>query len=701
MKVIGRAGTGVDNIDVKAATSKGILVVNTPGGNTISTGELAIAHILALARNIPQATAALKNGRWDRALYTGTELSGKVLGVIGVGKIGREVARVCREFGMQTIGYDPVLAEQTARNFGINPVSLNELFQKSDFITIHTPLTKETSNLINKETLVLCKKGVRIINCARGGIIDEAALLDALKSGHVAGASLDVLDIEPPVESSLELRKHPHVVMTPHLGASTFEAQERVAKAIADNVGDILNGGTFVGVVNAPDLGAIAKLTHILPYIQLAETIGSVQSQLLRNNKMGGLLLTLRGKDVADAKLMDIFKAAVIKGALEPIVEQQITLINAISVAEELGLKVLVNLSESTDASSGFRNSLSVEVNVEGFLNVSRVIEGTVFGKNDQRITKIDGFGIDLPPSENILLFNNFDVPGVLKGVAEKLSEANINIAHFSLGRKVESKQAMGVLVLDSPVPTDVLDNLTKYTDIRNLIQLHVTSNLDPHFRVSASSEQGYLASSTKPIDRPRNPEFSSGPCKKRPGYNVSALRTDVLGRSHRSKLGKLRLKKAIDDTRNILQIPDDYLIGIVPASDTGAYEMAMWNMLGERPVDACYWESFGKGWKEDCVKYLQLPQINEFKAEYGQLPPLHDTNPDHDVLFTYNGTTSGVKVPNLDWIPSNRKGLTFNDATSAAFAMNIDWTKVDITTYSWQKVLGGEGAHGKLIISS
>lgn len=225
LKIIGRAGTGVDNIDVRAATAKGILVVNTPGGNTISTGELALTHILALARNIPQACAALKAGRWDRSKYTGTELAGKTLGVIGVGRIGREVAKWCRGFDMATIGYDPVLSEQSARSFGIDPVSLDELFAKSDFITIHTPLTKETQNLINSKNLAKCKKGVRIINCARGGIVDENDLLTALKSGQVGGAALDTFEVEPPVEASKELRMHPNVVVTPHLGASTYDAQ--------------------------------------------------------------------------------------------------------------------------------------------------------------------------------------------------------------------------------------------------------------------------------------------------------------------------------------------------------------------------------------------------------------------------------------------------------------------------------------------
>lgn len=330
LKIIGRAGTGVDNIDVPAATSKGILVVNTPGGNTVSTGELALTHILALARNIPQATAALKAGRWDRAKYTGTELSGKTLGVIGVGRIGREVAKWCRGFGMNTIGYDPVLSEDTARSFNIDPVSIDELFEKSDFITIHTPLTKETHYLLDAKNLAKCKAGVRIVNCARGGIIDEKALLDAIKSGHVAGASLDTFEVEPPTPDSLELRMHPHVIVSPHLGASTFDAQERVAKAVAVNMSDIFDGGDFVGVVNAPDLGSVAKRPEMVPYVMLAEKIGSIQGQLLKQNKIGSLTVNLRGGELADVKITDVIKSAVIKGALSELVSQPITYVNAI-----------------------------------------------------------------------------------------------------------------------------------------------------------------------------------------------------------------------------------------------------------------------------------------------------------------------------------------------------------------------------------
>lgn len=227
LKVIGRAGTGVDNIDVKAATSKGILVVNTPGGNTVSTAELAVSHILALARRIPQATASVKAGKWERSKFSGVELTGKTLGVIGMGRIGREVGTKLQAFGMNVVCYDPILSEKATLGYGFQPVSLETLFETSHFITVHTPLTKETKNLINAANLSKCMKGVRVVNCARGGIINEADLLEALKSGQVGGAALDTFEVEPPDESSQELRMHPNVVVTPHLGASTFDAQVR------------------------------------------------------------------------------------------------------------------------------------------------------------------------------------------------------------------------------------------------------------------------------------------------------------------------------------------------------------------------------------------------------------------------------------------------------------------------------------------
>ncbi|KAJ1421546.1 pyridoxal phosphate-dependent transferase [Ochromonadaceae sp. CCMP2298] len=506
--------------------------------------------------------------------------------------------------------------------------------------------------------------------------------------------------VEPPGEESLELRMHPQVVVTPHLGASTFDAQERVAKAVAENMADILDGGSFVGVVNAPDLGSVAAQEDIVPFVKLAEKIGSMQGQLLASNKLGSVTITLRGKDVADTKITDVLRSAVIKGLLKAVGVEQVSLINAIAVAEEMGLKVLVNMSVGTDDNSGYMNSMSVELEIGGQLNANRSIEGTVFGRDELRITSVDGFAIDLPPGENMLLFNNMDEPGVLRKVSERLAAANINIAHFALGRKARGKMAMGAVVSDEHVPDSIIAQLEGMGEIHNVIAIRLKEPVDPNFRVRSSTAQGHVQGLRKPTAKPRNPEFSSGPCKKRPGWDLGSLRTDSLGRSHRSKLGKSRLGKAIEDTKRILEVPDDYICAIVPASDTGAYEMAMWNMLGQRTVDACYWESFGKGWSEDTIKHLGLKDTRVFEGAYGQLPDFSQTNPDHDILFTFNGTTSGARVPNLDWISSERKGLTFNDATSAAFAMEMEWPKVDVTTFSWQKVLGSEGAHGMMILS-
>ena len=708
LKVIGRAGTGVDNIDVTAATNSGILVVNTPGGNTVSTGELAFSHILALARNIPQATAALKDGRWERAKYTGTELSGKTLGVIGLGRIGSEVAKWSRGFGMATMGYDPVLAESVARENNIEPVTLDELFAKADFITIHAPLTKETKDLINTSNIAKMKKGVRIINCARGGIVNEEDLLDALNSGHVGGAAMDVLLNEPPVKTSEALRMHPNAVFSPHLGASTADAQIRVAQAVAKNMSSIFDGGDFLGVMNAPNLNAAAKNPAILPFMVLGEKIGAIQAQILKKNRVHRITITLAGKTVSDSSAVDVIKSAVLKGLLGELISQEVSYVNAIAIAEQLGVKTVVSTESKPQAGYPWTNYINVALETEGQLNFKRSLEGTVFGRNELRITKFDDMNINLPPGRDILLFNNEDKPGVLKKVAAKLSEADCNIIHFSLGRAQRGGDAMCAIVTGSTVPQNIIAEIGNLEDVFNVTPVKLTETLDPAIMKVGRHTAGSRADSgvpqmgsNFPAARPNNPEFSSGPCKKRPGWSLNNLNTESMGRSHRSKLGKDRLKKAIEDTKKILGIPEDYLVGIVPASDTGAYEMAMWNMLGERPIDVCHWESFGKGWYSDAITHLGLKDsVTEFTADYGSLPNLTATNKDHDILFTFNGTTSGVRVPNLDWIADNRTGLTFNDATSAAFAMEIDWSKVDVTTYSWQKVLGGEGGHGMLILS-
>jgi phosphoserine aminotransferase len=465
---------------------------------------------------------------------------------------------------------------------------------------------------------------------------------------------------------------------------------------------NILDGGAFVGVMNSPDLSVLKNRPLIMPFVQLAERIGAMQAQLLGSNKISSMTINLMGKDVSDSKVVDVLKASVLKGALAVLQDAySISYVNATAIADELGLIVAVNASSYTPKSGGYKNEISVDFEMEGFLNMQRNVKGTVFGIDDVRVTEIDGYTVDMPSADYVLLFNNNDKPGALRKIAERLYAQSVNIGHFSLGRKgLPGTKAMGAVTIDSPLSPDMLQAWNKKgTDIgvSNLVQLDFTGITDLTFRNDKADEVSGLP---KPAVKPIHPEFSSGPCKKRPGYELSRLRTDVLGRSHRSKIGKSRLKRSLDETRRILGVPDDFLIGIVPASDTGAYEMAMWNMLGERPVDTCFWESFGEGWKDDATKHLKLKDVREFKAEYGEIPDFASTNPDHDILFTYNGTTSGARVRDLDWISDDRKGLTFNDATSAAFAMDIDWKKCDVTTFSWQKALGGEGAHGVMILS-
>jgi len=623
LKVVGRAGTGVDNIDTPAATMQGVLVVNTPGGNTISTAELTFTHMLALSRNIPQAVASLKAGKWERSKYTGTELTGKTLAVIGLGRIGREVARWGRAFGMTTIGFDPIVSAAAARSAGIEPVPLDELWAKADFITLHTPLTKDTRYLINADTLRKCKKGVRIINCARGGIIDEKALLEALESGHVGGASLDVYETEPPGEAERPLINHPRIVSTPHLGANTKDAQVRVAKDIAIQLSDILEQKDFVGVVNAPNID-FARKSQLIPYIQLAEKIGSLQAQLIGSGKIKRINVTMQGKDVAVSEMSDSIKIAVLKGTLSHLLDQDVNFLNAGPLASDMGLSVNSMLVERQDTQ--FSNTIKVDFEMDGFLNFSRSISGTVFGGSELRIFEIDGFKTDIPPTGSVVFFNNLDRPGALKAIANVLSKNHCNISHFSLGRQTKAGKALGAITLDEPVPQNVLEEIGVLPDISNCSQVQLLDMPDKVFRIHQKSTPAYVAGDARPHVRPEHPQFSSGPTKKRPGYSYSALGTDCLGRSHRSKIGKAKLKLAIDESKRLLQLPEDYRLGIVPASDTGAYEMAMWSMLGERPVDIFYWESFGKGWFTDAVSHLGLRDsvgVHEYSADYGLLPDM------------------------------------------------------------------------------
>ena len=397
LKVIGRAGVGVDNIDVPAATQRGIVVMNTPGGNTTSAAELTMSLIMALARNIPQAVASLKAGRWDRSKYMGTELSGKVIGIVGLGRIGREVARWCQSFGMVTVGYDPIMAPDVATKAGITPVTLDELFARSDYITLHAPKTPETANLISSATLAKCKTGVRIVNVARGGIVNEADLLAGLQSGKVAGAALDVFSKEPPPPEAKALLEHPGVICTPHLGASTSEAQVNVARDIAVQMADALENKAFVGVVNATNLSFLSR-PDLQAYTSLAERLGSLQAQLM-TGKLTRITLSLQGPLVADTGVSAALRTAVLKGLLSSTLGPgAVTWVNVPLLASELGIEVVEKVSSK---SQNYTNLITVAFETAG--GETRSIAAAVFSNTDARLVNIDGFNVDINPRGEML----------------------------------------------------------------------------------------------------------------------------------------------------------------------------------------------------------------------------------------------------------------------------------------------------------
>ncbi|HEY9166111.1 MAG TPA: phosphoglycerate dehydrogenase [Candidatus Kryptonia bacterium] len=454
MKVIGRAGAGVDNIDVPAATRKGIIVMNTPGGNTVSTAEHTMALMLSMARNIPQSYRDLQGGKWERKKYMGTELLGKTLGIVGLGKVGREVASRAKAFGMNVIGYDPLLAPENAANLGLELVPLEEIFHKSDFITVHTPLTEETRGLLGEKTFPLCKQGVRVINCARGGIIDEQALLKALESGKVAGAALDVYMKEPPGENPLF--NHPKVVATPHLGASTEEAQEKVAKQIGEQLVDFFKGRGIVGAVNIVDYQT-AVSDEMRAYLVLGEKIGSLLAQLI-TGKVKSITAAYSGALLQ--KSSELLSTAVLKGMLDKLMFAPVNFVNAPAIAKELGIAI----SEKKEQASGhYSNLLKVEIATD---REHRSIAGTVFDGSEMRIVGIDDFHFEIFPEGHFLFYSNTDRPGMLAAVGGLLASADVNIADVSLGRSARGERALTVMGVDSEIPEKVLLQLTKIAGV-------------------------------------------------------------------------------------------------------------------------------------------------------------------------------------------------------------------------------------------
>jgi len=455
LRVIGRAGVGIDNVDLDAATRRGVLVMNSPGGNTVSTAELAVALMLALARNIAPADAAMKAEKWDRKSFAGVELYGKRLGVVGLGRIGREVAARCRAFGMEVQAYDPFVSPAVAEQAHVKLRTLEELLQSSDYLTLHTTLTEETRHLLGRASLPRVKPGMRIVNAARGELIDDEALLEALDSGRVAGAALDVHRQEPPQD--WRLARHPRVLATPHLGASTREAQERVGTDIAQQVRDYLKGGVIQQAVNFYSLAG-DLYDKVRPAMDLAERLGLFLGQACRGS-LERIELGVYG-DLREVDLKPILSSAV-NGALKPHMAEGLTIVNAVSTAKDRGIEILESTSS---ASIGFANLIAVRLKTsEEDLSVA----GTLLGGTHQRLVDVDGVEIDTTLQGNLLMVRNDDTPGTVGRVGTLLGRHGVNIARMGLGRKPGSGRAIMLIEVDSEVPPAVLEELPKTPGIR------------------------------------------------------------------------------------------------------------------------------------------------------------------------------------------------------------------------------------------
>jgi D-3-phosphoglycerate dehydrogenase len=453
--VVGRAGAGVDNIDVDAATERGVIVMNTPGGNTIAVAEHTMALLLALARNLPQAHGALKGGRWDKGRYAGVELYNKVLGVIGLGRIGSEVARRALGLAMKVIAFDPYLTRDAAQRLGVESVELEELFQRSDFITIHTPLTTDTRNFIDAPQFARMKPGVRLINCARGGVVNEAALAEAVRSGRVGGAAVDVFETEPlpPDHPLLGLDQ---VIVTPHLAASTEEAQATVALAIAEQVAAVLARGFVVNAVNMPSVDP-ETLRELAPYLTLAERLGAFLAQLAEG-RMAEARLTYAGE--LAQKPTEALTLSFLRGLLNVILEERVTDVNATAVARARGLRIS---ETSTPESEDFASLLGAAlVTDRGEWSVA----GALFKGREPRLVRIDGYPLEALPQGWMLVYSNLDVPGVVGRIGTLLGRHQINIAGMQLGRERRGGRAVSILNLDDPVPEPVLREIRAMPDI-------------------------------------------------------------------------------------------------------------------------------------------------------------------------------------------------------------------------------------------
>lgn len=458
LKVVGRAGVGVDNIDVAAATAAGVVVMNAPFANSVTTAEHTIAMLLALARHIPQANASLRQSRWERGKYVGTEVSGKSLGVVGCGNVGAEVARRAVGLDMRVLVHDPHLPAERAEALGATYLeSLDDLLERSDFVTLHLPVTDGTKGLVNAERIGRMRPGARLINCARGALVDEAALVEALQSGRLGGAALDVFSKEPPQDETLI--SLPTVVSTPHLGASTAEAQELVARQIAEQMSDFLLEGAVANSVNTPSLSA-AEAPRLRPWIAVAEMLGAFAGQVT-DSPVREIGITCAGD--AGACGTKALSAALIAALLRPKLGGDVNMVSAPLLARRRGMEITESVS---DARGAFGSYIRLTVGTE---RQTRSVAGTVFSDGAPRIIQIKGVGLEARPQRHMLYATNVDQPGFIGALGSMLGEAGLNIATFALGRDCQGGEAITLIGLDEPASEEVLERIRGLRQVKQV----------------------------------------------------------------------------------------------------------------------------------------------------------------------------------------------------------------------------------------
>jgi D-3-phosphoglycerate dehydrogenase len=465
LKVVGRAGIGLDNVDIPAASQKGIIVMNAPDGNATTAAEHALAMIMSLTRNIPQATASMKAGKWEKKKFMGHEVTAKTLGIVGVGRIGSILANRAQGLQMKVIAYDPHMPRDLVDKMGVELVSLEELCKRADYISVHVPFTKETKHLLSTNEFKLMKKTAMFVDCARGGVVDEKALYEALKNGEIAGGALDVFEVEPTTKENCPLLELDNFICSPHLGASTTEAQENVAVVIAEQIAAYLKNGTVSNAVNVPSVSA-EVLSQIGPYVNLAEMLGNFHMQIAKGG-VEEVVIEFNG-DLAEMETSPV-TVAFLKGLFTPILKDAVNFVNAPIIAKERGIKVVESKSSTTE---DFTNLLVIRVRAADEENV---LAGTVFGKNEPRLVRLNTFRLEALPVGPMLFVYNNDVPGVIGLLGSTLGDAGVNIERMTVGKEQEHGRNIILLNTDVVIPKDLLQKVRALPNINDAMVLDMS----------------------------------------------------------------------------------------------------------------------------------------------------------------------------------------------------------------------------------